>query len=74
VWLKGDNVNFSLTEDKYAESDYQQIQTVVDTETATYENKLISNNITNLIGMFICTVSNIRGSAESSRTVDGMPY
>ena len=60
-------------EDNNAESDYQQIQTVVNTETATYENKLISNNITNLLGTFTCTVSNIRGSAESSLTVDGMP-
>lgn len=74
VEWKRDNV--SLAEDRNTDhniiSDYQQIQRVVNTETATYENKLISSNITNLIGTFTCTVSNIRGSAESSLTVDGM--
>ena len=73
MW-KGNNVTLSLlTKDNNAESDYQQIQTVVNTETATYENKLINNNITNLIGTFTCTVSNIRGNTESSLMVDGMP-
>ena len=71
VEWKRDNV--SLTEANNTESDYQQIQAVLNTETATYENKLISSNITNLIGTFTCTVSNIRGSAKSSLTIDGMP-
>ena len=74
VWKK-ENVYISLTDEDYnTESEYQQIQTVVNTETATYENKLISNNITSLIDTFTCAVSNVRGSAESSLTTNGIPY
>ena len=67
VW-KHDNIT------KVNNLDYHQIQTVVNAETATYENKLISSNTTYLVGAFTCTVINSRGSSESLLTLNGMKY
>ena len=47
---------------------FQQSQNVVDTKTATYENVLFSDDITNFVGMFTCEVSNIRNVVQ--RTVE----
>lgn len=51
--------------------EYKQIQRVVDMETATYENRLISYNATNFVGTFTCMVSNVRGSSEQSLLLNG---
>ena len=69
VWKKD---NSSLIE--VNNTDYQHIQTAVNTETATYENKLISNNTANFVGTFTCIVINVRGSAENSITLNGIIY
>ena len=50
---------------------YQQSQTVIDTETATYETILTSNANANLVGSFMCQVSNARGSAYKSISTNG---
>ena len=42
---------------------FEQSQRVVNTENATYENILFSNNIAYFIGAFACEVSNARGRA-----------
>ena len=39
---------------------YQQSQTVVDSETATYENMLFSDSITDFAATFTCQVNNVR--------------
>ena len=41
---------------------FWQIQIVVDSVTATYENILDTDNTSNFIGTFTCEVSNIRGA------------
>jgi hypothetical protein len=51
-------------------STYQQSQILVDAQEAAYHNVLYANNISNLIGNFTCMVSNGRGSAERSITVN----
>ena len=48
---------------------YWQNQRVVDTETATYENTLSSDEIHNFIGTFTCEVSNVRGTAQEQTVV-----
>ena len=48
---------------------YQQSQRVVNASIATYENILISVNISNFVGRFTCTVSNVRTTAPVERTV-----
>ena len=53
------------------ESVYQQSQTVVHTENATYKNVLFNDNITNFVGTFTCEVSNARGSAVRSLELIG---
>lgn len=65
IW-KRDNI--SLQADN---SDYQQIQRVVDSKTATYQNILMSSDTINFVGTFTCTVINARGSVESSLTLNG---
>ena len=49
---------------------YQQSQRVLDTSTATYENKL-SGSAQNLVGSFTCEVSNAHGSANKSISTNG---
>ena len=39
---------------------------MVNTETATYENVLFSNEISNFDGTFSCKVSNVRGTAQET--------
>ena len=51
---------------------FHQSQRVVDTNTATYENLLISHDIANLIGNFSCLVSNDRGTREQTVELNGM--
>ena len=50
---------------------YQQSQRVVNTETATYENFLFNDNITNFVGTFTCEVSNIRDIAQETLELNG---
>ena len=58
IWRKnGAPVNSSL---------YQQSQRVVSTETATYENVLFSNDISNFIGTFKCEIDNVRSTVEDT--------
>ena len=51
---------------------FHQSQRVVDTNTATYENLLISHDIANLIGNFSCLVSNDRGTGEQTVELNGI--
>ena len=44
---------------------------MVDTETATYENLLFNNDISNFIGTFKCEVSNVRDAVEETVELDG---
>ena len=50
---------------------YQQNQRVVNTETATYENVLFNDNITNFVGTFTCEVSNVRSTAQETLELNG---
>ena len=50
---------------------YQQSQRVVNTETATYENFLFNDNVTNFVGTFTCEVSNVRGTARDDLELNG---
>ena len=50
---------------------YQQSQRVVNTETATYENVLFNNDITNFVGTFTCEVSNVRSAAQETVELNG---
>ena len=50
---------------------YQQSQRVVNTETATYENVLFNNDITNFVGTFTCEVSNVRSTAQETVELNG---
>ena len=50
---------------------YQQSQRVVNTETATYENILFNDNVTNFVGTFTCEVCNIRGTAQDDLELNG---
>ena len=50
---------------------YQQSQRLVDTSTATYENLLFNNNVTNFVVTFTCEVSNVRGSFEETVELNG---
>ena len=63
IWKRNDIIILSD-----GNGDYQQIQTVLDTQTATYENKLFSNE---LVGNFTCTVINSRGRAETMLLLNG---
>ena len=51
-----------------SDSNYMQSQTVINTQTATYENTLrvVGANATISDGVYTCSVSNSRGSASSS--------
>ena len=51
---------------------YQQSQRVIDTERAEYETILTSNATADLVGLFMCQVSNARGSANKSLFLDGI--
>ena len=50
---------------------HQQSQRVVNTETATYENVLFNNDITNFVGTFTCEVSNVRSTAQETVVLNG---
>ena len=50
---------------------YEQSQRLVDAESATYENVLFNDNVTNFVGTFTCEVSNVRGSIEETRELNG---
>ena len=50
---------------------YQQSQRVVNTVTATYENVLFNNDITNFVGIFTCAVSNVRSTAQETVLLNG---
>ena len=50
---------------------YQQSQRVVNTETATYENFLFNDDVTNFVGTFTCEVSNIRDIAQETLELNG---
>ena len=50
---------------------YQQSQRVVDTETATYENVLFNDDVSNFIGTFTCEVGNVRGTSEDTVELNG---
>ena len=63
TWRKnGVPVNVSL---------YQQSQSVVDTETATYENVLFNDDISNFVGTFTCEVGNVRGTVQDTVELNG---
>ena len=44
------------------ESLFQQSQRLVDAESATFENILFNNDVSNFVGTFTCAVSNVRGT------------
>ena len=50
---------------------YQQSQRVVNTETATYENVLFNDDITNFVGTFTCEVINVRSTAQETVVLNG---
>ena len=50
---------------------YQPSQRVVNTETATYDNVLFNNDITNFVGTFTCEVSNVRSTAQETVVLNG---
>ena len=50
---------------------YQQSQRVMNTQTATYENVLFSNDITNFVDTFSCDVGNVRSTAEDTVELNG---
>ena len=50
---------------------YQHSQIVLNTTTATYENKLHSHNIEDLVGSFTCSVNNARGNDSMSISTKG---
>ena len=50
---------------------YQQIQTIIDTENATYTNILQSDDNENLVGMLTCIVQNARGSDSMTISTNG---
>ena len=56
----------------FKDTRYQQNQRIINTTAATYQNILSSNSHANLVGSFTCIVSNARGSANKSISVDGM--
>ena len=53
------------------ESLYEQSQRLVNTVTATYENVLFNDNVANFVGAFTCGVSNVRGTDEVTRELNG---
>ena len=52
---------------------YQQTQMIVNTENAAYKNTLYSDNNRNFVGVFTCTVQNIRGSDSMTISTNGRP-
>ena len=51
---------------------YQQLQVVMDTSTATYENRLsIVSKSASLSGVYMCSVGNSRGDTTSSLELTG---
>ena len=52
-------------------NDYQQTQVIVDSMNAVYINTLYSNDTSNLVGVFTCTVENARGSDSMTITTNG---
>jgi hypothetical protein len=52
---------------------YQQSQVIIDTNTATYQNrlKIAENVIVDENGLYACTVSNLRGSNSSQIQIGG---
>lgn len=67
------NVTWTRNETLLYENDprYQQTQTIVDTSTSTYDNILHSQNLSDLVGSFDCTVQNSRGSDSMSASTSG---
>ena len=61
-WKNGVPINTSL---------YQHSQRVVDTESATYENVLFDNGMSNFVGTFTCEVGNVRGMAQDTVELNG---
>ena len=50
---------------------YEQSQRLVDAESATYENVIFNDNVTSFVGVFTCEVSNVRGTDEVTRELNG---
>ena len=50
---------------------YQQTQMILDTENAVYKNTLSSDDNRNLVGVFTCTVQNVRGSDNMTISTNG---
>ena len=44
---------------------------MVDTETATYENILFNDDISNFVGSFTCELSNVRNTAQDTVELNG---
>ena len=61
TWKRG---NTTLTVDQVT---YQQSQVVTNTSTATYENRL--RLVEESIGVYTCTVSNLRGNSSSPASI-----
>ena len=50
---------------------YNQTQIIVNSTTAEYANILYSNDTSNLVGVFTCTVQNARGSNNKTISTNG---
>ena len=50
---------------------FQQSQRVVDAETATYENILFNDDITNFVGTFTCEINNARSIVQETMDLNG---
>ena len=53
------------------ETTYQQSQRVTDAMRATYDNVLYVVHDSDLVGSFICNITNIRGTVEMSYSTNG---
>ena len=71
----GPATNVAWTKDHFllfrSDHRYQQTQIIVDTPTSTYENILHSENLSDLVGSFVCTVQNSRGLDSMSASTSG---
>ena len=54
------------------ESLYEQSQRLMDAQSATYENVLFNDDVSNLVSTFTCAVSNVRGSVEETVELNGL--
>lgn len=50
---------------------YESTQIIVDGENAVYKNILYSNDASNLVGVFTCTIENARGSDSMTISTNG---